>query len=132
RAPFHDPHARGSLHGLSLVHGPAEIARACLEGLAMVIHECLRANAVQPSEIRLTGGAAANRLSRQITACVTGRPGVRTADAQAGAKGAVITARSVLERRSLSEVADELVTPADTVEPNPTDHDRYTEAFERF
>src|SRR5690606_28246253 len=34
RAPFHDPHARGSLHGLSLVHGPAEIARACLEGLA--------------------------------------------------------------------------------------------------
>ncbi|KEI46121.1 FGGY-family carbohydrate kinase [Saccharopolyspora rectivirgula] len=132
RAPFHDPHARGSLHGLSLVHGPAEIARACLEGLAMVIHECLRANVVQPSEIRLTGGGAANRLWRQIIADVTGLPVVRTADAQAGAKGAVITARSVLERRSLSEVADELVTPADTVEPNPTDHDRYTEAFERF
>ncbi|QUH04922.1 carbohydrate kinase [Saccharopolyspora erythraea] len=132
RAPFYDPRARGSLHGLSLEHGPAEIARACLEGLALVIRECLDASTATPTELRLTGGGSANPLWRQVIADATGLPVVRTSDAQAGARGATVTAHAVLEGRTIPEVAADLVGTSDPVDPLPANRPRYDDAYTRF
>ncbi|WP_433870056.1 FGGY family carbohydrate kinase [Saccharopolyspora sp. CA-218241] len=131
RAPFNDPNARGGLHGLSLEHGPAEIALACLEGLALVIRDCLAAAPTEPAELRLTGGGSANRLWRQVIADVTGLPVVRTADAQAGARGAALTARALLADRSLPEVASELLSTSEAVLPS-ADRAAHDDAYERF
>ena len=132
RAPFHDQTARGSVHGMSLEHGPAEVARACLEGLAMVIHDCLRASTAEPSELRLTGGGATNQLWRQIIADVTGLPVVRTSDSQAGARGAVITADALVQHRRVDEVAAEVVHSGEVLLPRPENRDRYDEAYARL
>ncbi|MGP4015574.1 FGGY family carbohydrate kinase [Saccharopolyspora sp. 5N708] len=132
RAPFYDPAARGSLHGLSLEHGPAEIARACLEGLAMVIRDCLRASTAQPSELRVTGGGSANPLWRQVIADVTGLPVVRTTDEQAGARGAAVTAQALLAGRDISEVARELVATSDPLPPIEANREYYDDAYGRF
>lgn len=132
RAPFYDPGARGSVHGLSLDHGPAEIARACLEGLAAVIHDCVRAAGVRPTELRLTGGGSASPQWRQIIADVTDLPVVRTTDEQAGARGAALTALSVLDGRDLATVADQFVRTAAPVEPDPAHRERYADLLARF
>lgn len=132
RAPFHDAAARGSVHGLALDHRPADIARASLEGLAMVIRDRLRASTASPTELRITGGGSANDLWRQIIADVTGLPVVRGPDGQAGARGAVLTARAVLEQRTISEVATDLVATPAVLHPQERNRARYDEAFERF
>ncbi|GAA4620200.1 FGGY family carbohydrate kinase [Saccharopolyspora hordei] len=132
RAPFYDPSARGSLHGLSLEHGPAEIARAVLEGLAMTIRDCLRASTAQPTELRLTGGGSANRLWRQVIADVTGLPVVRTTDEQAGARGAAVTAQALLTGRSTTEVARELVGTEEPLHPVDANRATYDDAYARF
>jgi erythritol kinase (D-erythritol 1-phosphate-forming) len=131
-APFYDPSARGTLHGLTLEHGPAEIARACLEGLAMVIHDCLRASTAKPAELRVTGGGSANPLWRQVIADTTGLPVVRTSDAQAGAKGAAVTAHSLLQDQQITDVAADLVSATEPLRPIANNRSRYEEAYERF
>ncbi|GAA2781266.1 FGGY-family carbohydrate kinase [Saccharopolyspora taberi] len=132
RAPFYDPRARGSLHGLSLEHGPAEIARACLEGLALVIRDCLDASTAAPTELRLTGGGSANPLWRQVIADVTGLPVLRAADAQSGARGAAVTAQALLSDRPIADVAADLVGTAEPVLPITAHRDRYEDAYARF
>lgn len=132
RAPFYDPAARGSLQGLSLEHGPAEIARACLEGLAMVIRDCLLSSTAQPTELRLTGGGSANPLWRQVIADVTGLPVVRTTDEQAGARGAAVTAHALLAGRDITEVARDLVATSDPLLPDETNRALYDDAYARF
>ncbi|MBE9375171.1 carbohydrate kinase [Saccharopolyspora sp. HNM0983] len=132
RAPFYDPAARGSVHGLRLDHGPAEIARACLEGLAAVIHDCLHSSDARPTELRLTGGGSTSPLWRQIIADITGLPVVRTTDEQAGARGAALTALSVLDGHELTAVAAEVVDTATPVEPDPAHHERYADLVARF
>ncbi|GAA0526363.1 carbohydrate kinase [Saccharopolyspora subtropica] len=132
RAPFYDPAARGVLHGLSLEHGPAEIARACLEGLALVIRDCLRASIAHPTELRVTGGGSANPLWRQVIADVTGLPVVRTTDEQAGARGAAVTAHALLEQRCITEVARDLVGTSEPLRPVDAHRTYYDDAYARF
>lgn len=129
RAPFSDPSARGTLLGMNLEHGPAEIARACLEGLALAIRDCLTASEVRPVELRLTGGGSANPLWRQIIADVTGLPVVRSADSQAGTRGALIIATAETEHRPVAEVAARMVGTEPAVHPRDARHD---DQFDRF
>ena len=132
RAPFYDPAARGSLHAMSFDHGPAEVARACLEGLGLVIHDCLRASEATPAELRLTGGGSANPLWRQTIADITGLPVVRTSDTQAGARGAMVTAQALLDGRAITDVAGEVVDASDVLHPTDDHRARFAEAYERF
>jgi xylulokinase/erythritol kinase len=132
RVPFYDPAARGSLHGLSLEHGPAEIARACLEGLAMVIQDCLLVSTARPTELRVTGGGSANPLWRRVIADVTGLPVVRTTDEQAGARGAAVTAHALLAGRDISDVARELVGTSAPLQPVEANRALYGDAYARF
>lgn len=90
RAPFLDPLARGSFHGLTVDHGRAELARAVLEGLSLVVRDCLAASGAHPSSLAVCGGGAANDVWVRMIADVTGVPVSRSADAEAGARGAYV------------------------------------------
>lgn len=90
RAPFMNPLARGSLHGLTVEHGRAELARAVLEGLSLVVRDCLVASRAEPASLAVCGGGAASEVWTQLIADVTGLPVSRSGDAEAGARGAYV------------------------------------------
>jgi xylulokinase len=70
-----DPTLRGALIGLSLRHGPPQIARAALEGVALAIRErlsMLEAPGSPIRELRVSGGDTRLRTWNQVKADATG------------------------------------------------------------
>src|SRR5207237_21865 len=87
-----DPSLRGSIEGLSLRHGPAEIARALVDGIVLESRRCvtvLLAKGAAPV-IRATGGMTRSRWFRERLANATGCDVVGSPEAvrSAGAVGA--------------------------------------------
>ncbi len=133
RAPFLNANARGMLYGLSLEHDSTHIARALLEGLTLVLRDCLRASKAEPSELRVCGGGAASDFWCQLIADVTGVPTLRTNDTELGAKGAYITALVATGREPSAEAAvGRLVGVRDRCEPRAALVAHYDEQFEAF
>ncbi|GAA0922510.1 FGGY-family carbohydrate kinase [Nonomuraea longicatena] len=91
RSPFSDPRAKGAFLGLSFEHGREHLARAVVEGLSLVVADCLAASEGRPRELRLCGGGAGNALWSQLIADICGLPVLRSADAEVGARGAFLT-----------------------------------------
>jgi len=69
-APFWNPDARGTFHGITRGTTKAHIARATLEGIAyqvtFVVEAMCKDAGIQVSKLRVDGGAAANNLLMQI------------------------------------------------------------------
>jgi glycerol kinase len=95
-APHWDPHARGTIVGLSRGTTRGHIARAALESIAFQSAELLAAmekDAGQPLiELRVDGGATANDLLMQFQADVLGVPVVRPKITETTALGAAYLA----------------------------------------
>ena len=95
-APYWDPHARGTLVGLTRGTTRAHIARAALESIAYQCAELLQAMrddaGIAPSELRVDGGASANSLLMQFQADIAGVPVVRPRVAESTALGAAYLA----------------------------------------
>ena len=94
--PHWDPHARGTIVGMTLGTGAGHLARAALEGIAFQVAELLDALAADagaaPAEMRVDGGAARNDLLMQFQADVTGLPVVRPEVTESTALGAAYLA----------------------------------------
>ena len=75
-APYWDPHARGSITGISRGTTAAHIARAALEGIAYQTLDIVRAMerdaGVQLQELKVDGGASRNNLLMQFQADILG------------------------------------------------------------
>jgi len=133
RAPFLDARARGSFLGLSIDHDREHLARAVLEGLCLVIRDCLAASGARPVELRVSGGGSASPSWLRMLAGVAGVPVVRTADAEAGARGAFLVAAVATGRAaSEQEAADDYIRPGDVFAPDPADVAHYAGAYEAF
>lgn len=133
RAPFLNPHARGTFWGMSLEHGRPQFARAVFEGLTMVIRDCLAATGANATELRVCGGGAGSPMWRQLIADVVGVPVVTTADTEVGAKGAMLTGMVATGAApTVSAAATEYVRVAGAYDPDPALGDRYAERFELF
>ena len=95
-APYWDPHARGTLLGLTRGSGRPEIARAALEAMALQTVDLLGAMQADTSgtvsELRVDGGASRNDLLMQIQADLLGRPVVRPKVTETTALGAAYLA----------------------------------------
>jgi glycerol kinase len=95
-APHWDPHARGTICGLTRGTTRAHLARAALEAIAFQtadILECMQADAgVALAELRVDGGATRNDLLMQFQADLLGVPVVRAANAESTALGAALLA----------------------------------------
>ena len=95
-SPHWDPHARGTIVGLSRGSTRAHIARAALEAIAFQSAELLTAmqrDAAQPLlELRVDGGATVNDLLMQFQADLLGVPVVRPKITETTALGAAYLA----------------------------------------
>ncbi len=109
-APYWDPHARGTLVGLTRGTTRAHVARAALESIAFQSAELLLAMrmdaGIVPRELRVDGGASSNALLMQFQADISGVPVVRPRVAESTALGAAYLAGlSVGMWKSRAEIA---------------------------
>ncbi|HEX4944553.1 MAG TPA: glycerol kinase GlpK [Usitatibacteraceae bacterium] len=95
-SPYWDPHARGTIVGLTRGTTRAHLARATLEAIAFQSAELLAAmtadSGIALSELRVDGGATANDLLMQIQADLLGVPVVRPCVTETTALGAAYLA----------------------------------------
>jgi xylulokinase len=110
RTPLWDPLARGALVGLTPDVGPAEVYRALVESLALVVldhAERLEQTVDPPVAWRVTGGGVRNELWLQTTADALGAPLEIPPDAAEGVGPSLLALRAVgvdTERRPVRTV----------------------------
>jgi glycerol kinase len=109
-SPHWDPHARGTIVGLTRGTKRAHLARATLEAIAYQTLDAVRAmesaSAAQLSELRADGGASANRWLMQFQADLLGVPVVVPEIAETTALGAAYLAAVGVGRLTVSEVRE--------------------------
>jgi xylulokinase len=136
RAPVFDDRARGVLFGLTLAHGPAEVARAALEGAAFAVRhvtEPLGEAGAPVHELRPAGKPVPGDLWARIKADVLGVPVAITAIGETAVMGAAILAAVGTDAfASLEEGVASMTSVARRLEPDPVDHARYDEAFATY
>ena len=95
-APHWDPHARGTIVGLTRGTTKAHVARAALEGIALQVMDVLKAMeadaGIKLKELRVDGGASANDLLMQLQADLLNVPVVRPKILETTALGAAYLA----------------------------------------
>ncbi|MFM2094296.1 MAG: Glycerol kinase [Planctomycetota bacterium] len=95
-APHWDPHARGTLLGMTRGTSAAHIARAALDGIAQQVADVLDAMreycGFPIAEVRVDGGGAANNLLMQMQADLLGAPVARPRILETTALGAAYLA----------------------------------------
>ncbi|TKI05108.1 xylulokinase [Martelella alba] len=76
RTPHNNPNATGAFWGLTHEHGPAELARAVVEGVSFGLADgmdALHDTGLRPDSITLIGGGARSAYWRQLLADVSGQ-----------------------------------------------------------
>jgi glycerol kinase len=95
-APYWDPHARGTIVGLTGGVNRSHLVRAALEAIAYQTRDVLEAMqqdaGIRVPEMRVDGGAAANTLLLQFQADILGIPLVRAKSVETTARGAAFLA----------------------------------------
>jgi xylulokinase len=136
RSPVWHTNARGVFFGLSLATGKAALVRSILEGAAFALRHnvevAVRAGA-EVREMRSVGGCSRSDLWNQIKADVLGLPLLLPRTSVGSPFGAAILAGMGAGafpdvRRSLLE----MVQFDRRFEPNPANHERYTEIYQVY
>jgi glycerol kinase len=108
-SPHWDPHARGTIVGLTRGCTRAHLARATLEAIAYQTHDAVRAMESASGqtfvELRADGGATANAWLMQFQADILGVPVVLGATSEATALGAAYLAGIGAGLYTISDIA---------------------------
>jgi glycerol kinase len=95
-APHWDPHARGTMFGISRATSAGHVARAALEAIALQTKDVLDAmtadSGLALGELKVDGGAAANDLLLQLHADLLGVTVLRPVELETTALGAAYLA----------------------------------------
>ena len=99
-----DPSLRGALHGLTLQHSHADIARAFLEGVYFEIRRCVDvlAETAPVRGVVISGGIVDFPESLQLLADILEQPVRAVRSASAAAQGAALGAREMLQGAAAS------------------------------
>lgn len=120
RAPWWESDLTGALVGLRRIHGPAEITRALVEGVAQqlaLVRDAVLDSGADIDAVRATGGGFRSPLWSQVVAAALGTEIQLAEDIGGSALGAVLLGWRAMGRfESLEETAD-LVSPTTTVRP---------------
>ncbi len=129
------PGTKGRLAGLQLVHGPADLLRAVLEGLSFELSrylDFLRAARWPVQRLVVGGGAASSGVATQILADATGLPLACLETGEASALGAAILARGLVDRTaSLADLSETMSPRGRPVEPG-SDAPFYREQYQQY
>ncbi len=108
-SPHWDPHARGTIVGLTRGSTRAHLARATLEAIAYQSHDAVRAmedsSEQALAELRVDGGATANAWLMQFQADILGVPVVLAETSETTALGAAYLASVGAGQRTISDIA---------------------------
>ncbi len=108
-SPHWDPHARGTIVGLTRGSTRAHLARATLEAIAYQTHDAVRAMEAASeqalAELRVDGGATANAWLMQFQADILGVPIVLAESAETTALGAAYLAGVGAGLCTISDIA---------------------------
>ncbi|MEO5841270.1 MAG: glycerol kinase GlpK [Acidimicrobiales bacterium] len=139
-SPWWDPHARGTIIGLTRGSGRAELARACVEAMAFqtrdVVDAMVRASGRPLAELRVDGGASVMDLLLRLQADQLAVPVVRSTSAETTALGAAYAAGVGCGLWTIADIAQRW-RPGARVEPSghrrvvDADHARWRRAVER-
>lgn len=130
RAPFLDPDARGSFTNLVLTQTRADLARAVLEGLCMVVRDCLDAVGQMPMTLRLSGGGTMSDMLCQMLVDVTGVAAQRASSSELTCRGAALYAMRALGEADVPTAWHE--SPRGRWTPNPQNRALYDAQFAEF
>ncbi len=137
--PHWDPHARGTVIGLTRGTTAAHLARAALEGIAFQVADVLEAMAadsgVELAELAVDGGAARNDLLLQLQADLLGvsiaRPKVTETTALGAAYLAGLAAGVWRERDEITTTVEHRFEPAMSRDEAQARRARWAQAVER-
>jgi xylulokinase len=136
--PVWRPDARATLHGLAAAHGPADVARAVLEGLAFACRDVVDRLAEMhlTGDIVVLGGGTASDVWLQIRADVVARTHHVSARADSCAVGAAMIAAVGVNALPDLAIATRLAPPpARSYEPGArrdAAYDRYRQLVARL
>ncbi len=127
-APYWDMYSRGTIVGMTRGTGRAHIVRAALEAICYQSCDLFTAMAAdcgyKPSQMRVDGGASANRFMMQFQSDILGVPVVRPQVLETTALGAALLAGIGAGIYSSKEEAASMVKPDLTFTPQMDEHNR--------
>lgn len=136
RAPLWDPHLRAHWLGATFDTGPAELARAGMEGVAHAARHVLevleQAAGTPAGSAAVCGGGSASDAWCQIKADVLNRPLRRTAERDAGVVGAALLAGLAVGGAPLGDLTARMVRTDREFEPDPALRGVYDDAHGRY
>jgi sugar (pentulose or hexulose) kinase len=116
RAPFWRADARAAFLHVTAAHGPADLARAVVEAVAIDVARCVDLLAPAAQSLALAGGGAGDPLWRATVAAAAARPTVRRRYDDAASVGArLVTGAARGEALALADVNPVV----DVAEPDP-------------
>ena len=134
--PTMDSGSKGAILGLSMATTPADLYRACMEGVAYemrVNYEALKKSGVHFERLHATGGGARSKVWMQMKADVLDLPITALKIADAGTVGsAMLTGIAAGLYRDLEDAADHMVQKGETYLPRAGMHEKYMKIFERY
>lgn len=136
RSPYWNPRARGVFLGLAKRHGPAHLARAVLEGVAMNLRvglEAFEERGAKLDRLDAIGGGAASDVWLQVFADVWGLPvRRRSLVEEANALGAAVVGGVGVGLFDGFDVAPRLSSVQAEFVPDPARHTAYDRPYRRF
>lgn len=124
RAPWWQPDAHAAFVGLTAGHGPAELARALVEAVALDVARCVELVAPDATDLALAGTGAGAGLWRSILAAACRRPTVRRALDQAASVGARLIVAAACDETLDLDAVNPIV---ERLQPDPA----LVESYER-
>ncbi len=135
-SPFPGPDVRGMFAGLTLQHTRADIFRAILESLTFSLYEnigFLKQHVHVIDIVRTIGGGAKNDFWLQMKADVIGMQIEKPVVTEAAVLGAaMLSALGHGEFSSLAESSEAFYRKSCVFDPNPANHQAYTEPYRRY
>lgn len=131
RTPVSDPHARGTVLGLTLTHTRGDLYRAVLEATAYGVRhnvEALRAAGVDLQRVVAVGGGTQGELWTQIVSDVTGLDQVVPAQTIGASYGAALLAAGLVADPDI----DAWNPPARTCRPDPAASAHYDRLYDLY
>ncbi len=129
------PEAKGAMIGFSSFHKREHVYRSLIEGVMFALREgkdrIERAGKVTIERAGVAGGGSKSEKVCQIAADVLGLPVYRERSGEAAGLGAAISAYVGLGvYGDFEEAVEEMVEISDWFEPDPKNHELYTEMYE--
>jgi xylulokinase len=131
--PRWNPHARGTLLGLTFAHDRASLARCFMEGITLEVRDMINsmaASGIPIEHIRILGGATKSELWNQMQADVYNRHVDTLKMTDAALMGAALCAAvGIGEFKDIVEGAERMVQVDREYEPNQSNARLYDEVY---